>query len=236
MVQPDITIDDGKGTVLVSSEDDDTLENESKTLSYFGLGDGKRLVCDDYSQNYTVNVNIVSRDSRDVDGEEYTKDFQILGDIASIVSQPSTSKTLLEDDTQRYPSKTTIKRKQPIENSNDIHDTVNNNNKYTPTQEEGTGDDMPGPSKRFKNVEANKRSSTTADRNNFTPYGDRKMLRASLGEQREDIIEIACISLNHHSKSVNSTLKTALEIKNGQMSHQNGDTRFGETDEITIID
>merc|ERR1719328_114079 len=52
MVAPDAEID-GKGLILISSEEGETEENMDKPLSAFGLGDGGVLSCDDFLQNYT---------------------------------------------------------------------------------------------------------------------------------------------------------------------------------------
>ena len=57
MVAPDAEIE-GKGVVLISSEDDgeddDTLKD--KLLKDFGLSDGSILSCDDFLQDYNVKV------------------------------------------------------------------------------------------------------------------------------------------------------------------------------------
>ena len=57
MVAPDAEIE-GKGVVLISSEDDG--ENDStaqdKPLKEFGLCDGSILSCDDFLQDYNVKV------------------------------------------------------------------------------------------------------------------------------------------------------------------------------------
>ena len=57
MVAPDAEIE-GKGIVLISSEDD--ADNDSSTkdklLKDFGLTDGSILSCDDFLQDYNVKV------------------------------------------------------------------------------------------------------------------------------------------------------------------------------------
>ena len=57
MVAPDAEIE-GRGVVLISSEDDgeddDTLKD--KLLKDFGLSDGSILSCDDFLQDYNVKV------------------------------------------------------------------------------------------------------------------------------------------------------------------------------------
>lgn len=57
MVAPDAEIE-GKGVVLVSSEDDGEVDSASKekTLKEFGLADGSILSCDDFLQDYNVKI------------------------------------------------------------------------------------------------------------------------------------------------------------------------------------
>lgn len=54
MVGPDVEILDGKGTIIVSSEEGETEENMSKSLATFGIGNGTRLQADDFHQNYQI--------------------------------------------------------------------------------------------------------------------------------------------------------------------------------------
>ena len=56
MVEPDVEIDDGKGTILVSSDPDDTQANMDKTLADFKLQDGSRLKADDFFQNFAIVI------------------------------------------------------------------------------------------------------------------------------------------------------------------------------------
>ena len=55
MVAPDVEID-GKGVILISSEEGETECNNDKFLSNFDIKDGAVLSCDDFLQNYTVKV------------------------------------------------------------------------------------------------------------------------------------------------------------------------------------
>lgn len=87
MVAPDIEIDDGKGTILVSSEEGETegpsvctplsvlaktpsdimcsnfalSDNLPRRLAEFGVADGCRLKCDDFLQNYQLILDLVHR-------------------------------------------------------------------------------------------------------------------------------------------------------------------------------
>ena len=57
MVAPDAEIE-GKGVVLISSEDDGEDDDvlKDKLLKDFGLSDGSILSCDDFLQDYNVKV------------------------------------------------------------------------------------------------------------------------------------------------------------------------------------
>jgi len=58
MVAPDVEIDDGKGTILISSEEGETEDNWEKVLSDFKITNGSRLKGDDFLQNYELVVTI----------------------------------------------------------------------------------------------------------------------------------------------------------------------------------
>lgn len=55
MVAPDVEIE-GKGVILISSEEGETECNNEKFLKDFGLKDGSILSCDDFVQNYQLKV------------------------------------------------------------------------------------------------------------------------------------------------------------------------------------
>ncbi|XP_020915543.1 SUMO-activating enzyme subunit 2 isoform X2 [Exaiptasia diaphana] len=75
MVAPDVEIDDGKGTILVSSEEGETEEISCKFLSDFQITSGSRLKADDFLQNYELIINIKHTTELDTDVE-----FEIEGD------------------------------------------------------------------------------------------------------------------------------------------------------------
>ena len=60
MQSPDIELDDGKGTILLTCEEGVTEGNETKLLSDFSIGEGARLKCDDFLQEYNLVININS--------------------------------------------------------------------------------------------------------------------------------------------------------------------------------
>jgi len=77
MVAPDVEIDDGKGTILISSEEGETEGNCDKILSEFGIKNGSRLKCDDFLQVYVLNINIIHE-------EKLEEEFEVIGDIAEL--------------------------------------------------------------------------------------------------------------------------------------------------------
>ncbi|KAH9489750.1 SUMO-activating enzyme subunit 2-A [Bulinus truncatus] len=77
MIAPDVEIDDGKGTIILSSEEGETEENYDKVLSVFAVGNSSRLKCDDFLQNYSLTINIVH-----VEKLEEEKEFEVVGDIS----------------------------------------------------------------------------------------------------------------------------------------------------------
>ncbi|KAK6184729.1 hypothetical protein SNE40_007138 [Patella caerulea] len=79
MVAPDVEIDNGMGTIIISSEEGETEENNEKLLSSFGIINGSRLKCDDFLQNYNLNITIAH-----VEKLEDEKDFMVVGDMAEL--------------------------------------------------------------------------------------------------------------------------------------------------------
>jgi len=74
MVAPDAEIE-GKGVILISSEEGETESNNDKFLKDFGLVDGNVLACDDFLQNYNLKVYLWHADKLE-DGQE----FMVTGD------------------------------------------------------------------------------------------------------------------------------------------------------------
>lgn len=62
MIAPDVEIDDGKGTILISSEKGETDSNWDKMLSDFKINNSTRLKGDDFLQNYELVVIVKQRD------------------------------------------------------------------------------------------------------------------------------------------------------------------------------
>lgn len=88
MVAPDVEIEDGKGTIIISSEEGETSDNNERVLSDFGIVSHTRLKCDDFLQEYELVVNILHNavlgDSRDS-----TAEFVVSGAAAPPTAPPT---------------------------------------------------------------------------------------------------------------------------------------------------
>ncbi|XP_014215727.1 SUMO-activating enzyme subunit 2 [Copidosoma floridanum] len=69
VVAPDVMID-GKGVVVISSDDDEMSDNDDKVLKEVGIHNGCILSVDDFLQNYSLKVTIVHRDKPAVNSQE----------------------------------------------------------------------------------------------------------------------------------------------------------------------
>ncbi|BFZ19816.1 hypothetical protein BsWGS_22855 [Bradybaena similaris] len=88
MIAPDVEIDDGKGTIIISSEEGETEENNDKFLSDFGVGNNTRLKCDDFLQNYNLIVTVVHVEKLDQE-----KEFEVVGDLSDFHPEEATNST-----------------------------------------------------------------------------------------------------------------------------------------------
>merc|ERR1719348_2782588 len=112
MVAPDAEIE-GKGLILISSEEGETECNNEKFLKDFGLVDGSVLLCDDFLQNYNLKVYLWHADIVEVlstangtgdkkrpaeDGEEngIAKKPRVDGDDIMICEEKSAEKSAEE--------------------------------------------------------------------------------------------------------------------------------------------
>ncbi|XP_015516725.1 SUMO-activating enzyme subunit 2 [Neodiprion lecontei] len=94
MIAPDVMID-GKGIVVISSEEGETEANNGRILEQLGIRDGTILKADDFLQNYSLTITIVQREAPAVKGQ--TPDFLIAAD-------PEDLKPKEEDDGSKEPS------------------------------------------------------------------------------------------------------------------------------------
>ncbi|XP_059190381.1 SUMO-activating enzyme subunit 2 [Centropristis striata] len=83
MVAPDVQIEDGKGTILISSEEGETEANNSKFLADFGIRNGSRLQVDDFLQDYTLLVNVLHIEELERDVE-----FEVVGEAPDKAPPP----------------------------------------------------------------------------------------------------------------------------------------------------
>jgi len=58
MVAPDARLDDGSGSIIISSEEGETDHNNNKTLAEVGISDSTVMIVDDFQQNYELCVVI----------------------------------------------------------------------------------------------------------------------------------------------------------------------------------
>lgn len=75
MVEPDVTID-GKGVIVISSEEGETDANDNILLKDIQIVDGCILKADDYFQNYELSITIVHKDVERDDAEM----FEVIAD------------------------------------------------------------------------------------------------------------------------------------------------------------
>ncbi|KAF6735662.1 SUMO-activating enzyme subunit 2 [Oryzias melastigma] len=83
MVAPDVQIEDGKGTILISSEEGETEANNNKYLSDFGIRNGSRLQSDDFLQDYTLLINVLHTEELERDVE-----FEVVGEAPDKAPPP----------------------------------------------------------------------------------------------------------------------------------------------------
>lgn len=93
MVAPDVEIDDGKGTILISSEEGETEDNWHKFLSDFNIVHGTRLKGDDFLQNYELVVTI--RHKIDIEAPEV---FLLEGELPVVPEEKDTPVLETNDD------------------------------------------------------------------------------------------------------------------------------------------
>ncbi|XP_061773466.1 SUMO-activating enzyme subunit 2 [Nerophis ophidion] len=87
MVAPDVQIEDGKGTILISSEEGETEANNNKFLSDFGIRNGSRLQSDDFLQDYTLLINVLHTEELERDVE-----FEVVGEAPDKAPEPQSHK------------------------------------------------------------------------------------------------------------------------------------------------
>lgn len=86
MIAPDVILD-GKGVLVISSEEGETEMNDEKKLSELGIVDGSILKADDFLQNYELTICI---NQKAVDPKADAI-FKILTDTSDIKAKPEAS-------------------------------------------------------------------------------------------------------------------------------------------------
>lgn len=86
MVTPDVIVD-GKGTILISSDEDETECNNDKFLKDLQIVDGCILKVDDFFQNYELTITIVHKDV----GREDSALFEVIADPSVLKPENGTN-------------------------------------------------------------------------------------------------------------------------------------------------
>jgi len=113
MVAPDAEVE-GKGIILISSEEGETTCNNDKFLKDLGLVDGSVLVCDDFLQNLNLKVFLWHADKLE-DGQ----DFLVACDVCDL--QPKEEEKPKEPTTDETNG---TNKDQPIDLDDDIVEVV----------------------------------------------------------------------------------------------------------------
>lgn len=97
MIDPDVILD-GKGVIVISSEEGETECNNDKLLSDMDIVDGCILKCDDFFQNYELSIIIVH------------KEMERDGDLFEVIADRDTLKA---NDTPKEELATVVKNGEP---------------------------------------------------------------------------------------------------------------------------
>lgn len=92
MVTPDVIVD-GKGTILISSDEDETECNNDKFLKDLQIVDGCILKVDDFFQNYELTIIIVHKDV----GREDSALFEVIADPSLLKPENGTASSEKEE-------------------------------------------------------------------------------------------------------------------------------------------
>ncbi|XP_038070454.1 SUMO-activating enzyme subunit 2-like [Patiria miniata] len=123
MIAPDVEIDDGRGLILISSEEGETEDNNFKVLGQF-MRSGVQLKADDFLQNYQLTLNVTHCDKL-----EDEKEFEVMDRSAASEPQP------LQSTEDQLPSGT----------SDEAQPGTSTNGTRTPSTTSNTNDGQAGP-------------------------------------------------------------------------------------------
>ncbi|XP_011198105.2 SUMO-activating enzyme subunit 2 [Bactrocera dorsalis] len=99
MVNPDV-VEPNKGIVVISSEEGETECNEEKLMSEMGIVDGVVLKCDDFFQNYELEVIVIH-----FDAERDEALFEVASDSSQIKQKGS--EPAVKESNGKQPTKST---------------------------------------------------------------------------------------------------------------------------------
>lgn len=117
MVEPDVTID-GKGVIVISSEEGETEANDNILLKDIQIVDGCILKADDYFQNYELSITIVHKDAERDEADM----FEVIADPDLLV--PEQPKTESDQSTSKANGSTVAQPMQTDQNDDDDSDCV----------------------------------------------------------------------------------------------------------------
>ncbi|XP_072024807.1 SUMO-activating enzyme subunit 2-like [Amphiura filiformis] len=138
MIAPDVEIDDGKGTILISSEEGETEENNNKLLSDFSIKSGSRLKADDFLQSYELVINIIHIDKLPEEQEYIVEGKAPAPEPAPTTNNAPTNNTITTQDSAVSSSTSEPSRVQgPAGDCNEAQAAVTTN---------GSNGDQAGPS------------------------------------------------------------------------------------------
>lgn len=106
MVDPDVIVD-GKGVIVISSEEGETECNNEKTLSDMNIVDGCILKVDDFFQNYELSIIIVHKEL-EREGDLY----EIIADPDTLKADNTTEEASPKDDKNGEPEAKRLRREQ----------------------------------------------------------------------------------------------------------------------------
>lgn len=217
MVEPEVY--DGKGAILISSDEDETECNNDKLLSDMQIVDGCILKVDDFFQNYELSVVILHKD---VDRE---------GNLFDIIADPDTLKADSASNEKEAPSTSdsaggaSEAKKRRLQAEDDDDDDL-----CLIEDDDDDGGDLDRPS-----------TSTNASGNGALPKVQSSSAEVSSSIEVDDDV---CITLdddddsNDQAKPNTSNVtpkKRRVEIDNGEPSSKRSKT-VDVDDEILLLD
>ncbi|KAH8380566.1 hypothetical protein KR009_011490 [Drosophila setifemur] len=132
MLNPDVTVQ-STGSILISSEEDETEGNEGKLLSEMNIVDGVLLKCDDFFQNYELSI-IISH----FDAERDQALFEVKADAKQL--QPKEEEQKKEDEPEQDVEKEISTQKRSA-NGDVTDEGPSTSKKIRPTEVEDDDDD-----------------------------------------------------------------------------------------------